>query len=175
MRTIETKLYKFSELSEKAKQKAIENMYDINVCFDWWMFAYQDAEQIGLKITSFDIDRGNYCEGKFIEDAQTVANKILLHHGEQCETYKTAKTFLSDWDQLVEKYSDGITKNKVAEGNECDFDNEADDLENEFLKSLCEDFKTILSNEYEYQTSKDAIIETIEADEYEFTEEGNRY
>lgn len=176
MRTIRTKVYKFSELSESAKQKAIEKMHDINFSWgDWWENVYEDAAQIGLKITGFDIDRGSYCKGEFLEDANYTANKIIQEHGHTCETYKTASGFLQDWSNLVEKYSDGIEKDKVAEDNEYEFDKDADDLENEFLKSICEDYRINLQKEYEYLSSEDAIIETIEANEYEFTKDGNRF
>ena len=36
MRTIRTKVYKFDELSEQAKQVAIEEHRDINVDWDWY-------------------------------------------------------------------------------------------------------------------------------------------
>ena len=49
-RTIRTKVYLFSELSEKVKQKVINDNYDINVDYEWWESAYEDAANIGLKI-----------------------------------------------------------------------------------------------------------------------------
>jgi len=46
------------------------------------------------------------------------------------------------------------------------------DIENVFLYNLIKDYKDLLQQEYEYQTSKKAVIETIEANEYEFTKDG---
>jgi hypothetical protein len=174
-RTIRTKVYKFNELNEDAKQKAIDTFYDINVMFEWWDQEYEDAEQIGCKIKGFDIDRGSYCDLEFTESAPQVADMILENHGETCETYKTAKQFLADRDALVEKYSDGINKNQVAEDNEYEFDNECDQLEEEFRKSLSEDYLIMLRHDYEYQTSKEAIVESIIANEYEFTKDGKLF
>jgi len=57
MRIKETKLYHFDELSEEAKQKAIEGLSDINTDYEWWESTYEDAENIGLKLTSFGLDR----------------------------------------------------------------------------------------------------------------------
>ena len=57
MKTLTINLYQFSELSDEAKEKAISNLSDINVDFDWWTNTYEDAARIGLKITSFDLDR----------------------------------------------------------------------------------------------------------------------
>ena len=172
MKTVTLNLYQFSELTDEAKENAIKELYDINVDSDWWANTYEDAAQINLKIKGFDIDRGSYVKAEFIESAYNTANLIILNHGESCETYKTAKSFIEDWNNLVSKYSDGVNINKVTEDNEYDFDNEADDLENDFLQSISEDYRIILSNEYDYLTSEKSIIETIEANEYDFTEYG---
>jgi hypothetical protein len=45
----------------------------------------------------------------------------------------------------------------------------------EFLCDLLEDYRIILSKEYNYQTSEETIKETIEANDYEFTAEGKLY
>lgn len=158
MRTVTTKAYLFNELSEKAKQNAIEKLYFINVEYDWWEFTYEDAENIGLKITSFNLDRNRHATGKFIQNAQYTAEKILMEHGENCQTYKTAFLFIQERGKL-----------DIDEQDE-----ELQDLEAEFLNDIIQDYSIILQNHYEYLESDSAIIETIEADEYEFTEDGTR-
>lgn len=173
MRTIEKTVYNFNELSDEAKDKAVNNLCDINVDYDWYQFTYEDASQIGCKIDGFDLCRGNYCNLEFVDSPDEVARQILASHGENCETYKTAKQFLSDRDNLVSQYSDGINTNVVSEDNETDFDNELDELEADFKKSLSEDYRIILSDEYDHLTSSEQIIETIEANQYEFDELGN--
>jgi hypothetical protein len=175
MKTLQINIYQFSELSEDAKQKATQKLFDINVYDEWWDSVYYDAKNIGLKITGFDLDRANYCNGNFLDTPTYTASKIISEHGEHCETYKTAKAFIIELAELVAKYSNGIETDIVADGNEYEFDSEADELETEFLNSLLEDYKTILKHEYEYLTSEEAIMQTIEANEYEFTEDGNRY
>jgi len=113
MRTqiIEKVLYKFEELTEEQKENAIEKLSDINVDFDWWQFIYEDAERIGLKITGFDIGRGSYCKGNFILSANEVAQNIFNKHGEKCETYKTAKNFMEDWQPVFNDYMDESSPN----------------------------------------------------------------
>ncbi len=170
----ETKTFTVYNLEDVKKdkallQKVLENYSNINVDHNWYNDTLDEvAKSIGLKITSFDLDRNRHAKGNFIEDANFTANKILTEHGEICETFKTAQTFLNDWKILVEKYSDGITKDKVSEDNEAEFDNEANDLESEFLTSLLEDYSIILQKEYEYLQSDKAILETLEANDYEF-------
>lgn len=174
MRTIETVAYNFDELSEEAKKKAIEGLADINVDYDWYAFIYEDAEQAGLKITGFDLDRANYCKAEFTEGAENCANLIIANHGETCDSYNTAKEFLKDRTELVKKYSDGIDLEEVHEDNYYEFDNELDTLEYNFQQSLSEDYLSMLKKEYEYLTSEEAIIQTIKANDYEFTEEGKQ-
>lgn len=175
MRTVRTKVYKFSELSDKAKEVALNECRYFNVDHDWWDSTFMDAERIGLKITGFDLDRNRHCTGHFIGDALECANKILAEHGEMCETYKTAQTFIQDRDALVEKHSDGVDLSIVSEDNEYEFDQECDELEEEFLASLLEDYSIILQKDYEYFLSDEAVEESIEANEFEFLETGKRY
>jgi len=171
MRTqvIKKVLYKFEELTEEQKENAIEKLSDINVDFDWWQFIYEDAERIGLKITGFDIDRGSYCKGSFILSASEVAQNIFNEHGEKCETYKTAMSFMEEWQPVFNDYMDESSPNYESGKSE----DKLMELEDEFLKSLLEDYRIMLSHEYDYQTSKEAIIETIKANDYEFDENGN--
>lgn len=172
MRTIETTVYKFNELSEQGKERAIENLCDINVNYqDWFDSCYDDAKRIGLKITEFDTYRGTI-KGQLNQYAYDTAIAIINEHGEQCDTHKLAKQFEKDWIALVAKFSDGIKTDTVMPEKDDEFDLEAKELENEFEKDLLQDYLVMLRNEYEYMTSKEAIIETIEANEYEFTEDG---
>jgi hypothetical protein len=161
-------LYKFEELSEEAKERAIENLWDINVDHDWWDSVYMDAENIGLKIDEFDIDRGSYARGKFTLSAEEVAANIMRDHGESCETYKTAENFLKEHDPVFASYMDENSPDYESRESE----EKLLDIESEFLKSLLEDYRIMLSEEYDYLTSDEAIKETIEANEYEFTKDG---
>jgi hypothetical protein len=94
MRTIrkEFPVYKFHELPEDVKDKAIDALYDINVDHEWWEYVYQDASDIGVEIKEFDIDRGHYCKIRFKGYADEIADAILRSHGNTCETYKTAES-----------------------------------------------------------------------------------
>jgi len=168
----ETTTYCFEELPEDIQEKAIENLYDINVDYSWWEFVYEDAENVLLKISEFDIDRASYVKADFIEYAENTAQKIIENHGDMCETFKTAEEYLKDRKELVKKYSDGVNIEEVAEDNELEFEDETEELDKEFLRAICEDYRVMLQNEYEYRTSEESIIETIKANEYEFTADG---
>lgn len=140
--TTTRKLFKFNELSEKAQDTAVEKLYDLNVDHEWWEYIYDDAKNIGAKITEFDLDRRNGIKFRFTLSPGKVAAKILANHGNGCETFKLAQQFKMDKD--------------------------AEELE----RALGLGYLSILKKEYEYQTSREVIIESIKANDYEFTEDG---
>lgn len=162
-------LYKLNELSQDAQDKAIESLWDINVDYEWWEWAFDDAERIDLRISEFDLDRSSYVKADFLESAEQTAHKIIDKHGNTFDTYRTAETYLSDRDELI------ATAPRDADGefeNEFKLDSDLDSLDEDFLHSLCEDYRIVLTREYEYLTSREAIVETIDANEYEFTATG---
>jgi hypothetical protein len=160
MRTIRTKVYQFSELSKAAQSKAVEVMNDINTDFNWWQFIYEDAAQIGLKLDGFEFDSASFVRnlgGEFTLSACEVAANIFRDHGENCETYKTAESFMEIWQPVFNTYM------KTEKGED-----KLIHLETKFLNTLLADYKQMLQDEYDHQCSREAIIETIEANEYEF-------
>lgn len=170
-------VYKFDELSPEAQQKALENLWDINVDYEWWDSTYDDAWNIDLKIKEFDLDRGSYVKAVFMGSAMDTAEKILQEHGEHCDTYKTASDYMVEYKKLVfyqcQDDADAISERDFDYIiNTPSWDIETDEIDDEFLRSLCEDYRIILQNEYEYLTSEEAIKDTIEANEYEFHEDG---
>lgn len=174
MRTVRTKVYKFHELTPEAQIKAINQFSDINVDHTWWEYTYMDAESAGIKITDFDLDRGTI-GGLLINSLTESCALIIANHGNGCESYKTAKAYLSEWVQLVKEHSDGVEIDKVHEDKEHEFDQLADELENQFKQSILKDYRILLQKNYDYLTSEEAITETIIANEYEFTKDGKQF
>jgi hypothetical protein len=158
-------LYKFDELSKEQQQKAVDNLRDINVDHDWWEFTYEDAERIGLKITSFDLDRNRHANGELLNAAEDVARKIIEEHGKDTETYKLAEQYLKDYKKIEPLY--------LADDES--FDDLYSELNTDFLSSLLEEYSVVLQNEYEYLCSDESVIETIEANDYDFTKDGKIY
>ena len=158
-------VYTFDELSDDAKQNAVENLYDLNIDYDWWESTYEDAKQIGCKIEGFDTGRGSNCD-LVCKDACRTARLILENHGNECDTFKLAEEYAKDHEKII------YDADKDEDG-EILYDADAlTDLDAEFERALGEEYLSILRQEYDYQTSEEAIIETIKANEYEFTEEG---
>lgn len=162
MRTIRTKVYKFEELSEQAQQKAIEWYISGNDLSYVWRDIKEDAKQIGLKIISLSDHKEN--EGEFLLAANEVAANIFNEHGGDCDTYKTAQEFMEKWQPVFNNYM------QTEEGED-----ELMEIENEFLKSLLDDYRIMYNKDIEFQNSDEAVEDTIIANEYEFTVEGNRF
>ena len=152
MRTIEIKQYEFSELTEQAKTKAVEDLWDINVNHDWYDFVYYDAKEIGCEISGFDLGRAQSIEFELLSDQNEVAHEILTTHGETTNTHKLAAKFKEEFVVVT--------------------DENLEQLEEKFTKDLAYEYWLILRDNYEYYTSEESIIETIECNEYWFTEGG---
>lgn len=146
MKTLTYKVYKFNELTEESKDRAVQTYYDINVEDDWWNMTYEDAERIGLKITSFDIGRARDIEGDFVDEPVKVAQSIKGEHGKSCDTYKVAIKYLDS----TAYEDDEVFKQDVLD---C------------YLKQL--------DNEYAHLISEDTIVETFKANDYDFLENGD--
>ena len=160
MRTVETVLYKFNE--HPRQDLLLIKHWDINVDYDWWDNVYDDAWDIGLKITGFDIDK-RVCSGSFLWEAKDVAEKVIQEHGTETGTYKAAQDFQAAYALLHLKYPYD------------DFEDELEEAEADLKENLCRAYLQILIDEYEYRTSEEQVKETLIANDYEFTIDGNIY
>ena len=166
MREITIKVYKLSELSEDAKQKAIESNYDINVNYEWWDCDYDNfiehLEEIGLTCEKFyfSTDRENYIEPV---NLKVIDGRLFLKACKVDLRIKEAKLILEETDFSVSesKY------NTPIETEDNDY--------SAIVQDKLSDFLIILKSDYEYLTSEKAIIETLEGNDYDFTVDGTLY
>lgn len=164
MRIKEIKLYKFNELTdERAKEKARDWFREGFDGSSAWEFIQEDAKNVGLIIESLDQHRAN--RGHFERFAENTAERILKDHGMSCATYDDAKIYL---DALK-----ALPRDEEGELSLYDQD-KAEELEKDFLQALLEDFRVLLEQDIEYQNEDEQVDEAIIANEYEFTEDGER-
>ena len=178
--TIVRELFKFDELSEKVQEKVIEKNWDWNVdCLDWWDGVYKDAATIGLKITEFDPGRRQSIDGKLTENLLDCCKLIRKNHGKDCDTFKTAKQYLTEYIEAFKKWFEAEDKEDYQNMKgkdwlkEFSYSDDAADVENDFRKALLGDYYSMLDREYDYLTSREAIIESIKCNEMEFQENGS--
>jgi hypothetical protein len=153
MRTVRIKVYKFDELTPAAKRKALNYFVDINTSDDWWTSIYEDADNIGLNLITFDVDT-NDIRGNLTIGFRYTVKTIHDEHGEKLETYKIA------------------SKYKKLDANVAEYSEEQELITERFLKELLAEYLRMLSEDLEYRTSDESIIETIKANDYEFTIDG---
>lgn len=103
MKKVEIEVYTYSELDEKAKAKAREWWRECAGQDEWWDAILDDARQVGIDITKFDIYRREI-GGNFLPmfDIETSRQAVKLLHGNTCRTYKIACQGGNDDEYLVD-------------------------------------------------------------------------
>lgn len=150
MRTITTtiNIYTFDELDDRAKEKARGWYREGALDYEWWDSVYEDAERVGLRITAFDLGRGQRCEGELIESVGDSVRAIFAEHGRECDTFKLAQAY-------YQRRHDGYPMD-----------------EDEYRKRLLEEYYIMLDHEYEYLMSDEYVDESIKENGYEFDANG---
>lgn len=177
MQEIITKVYNFDELNEKAQARALDWVSEAALSHDWFDTTQEDAGQVGVKIVEFDLYRRSI-EIRLTQSAIDVALNIKNNHGPDCETAKLAAEFIGQYDVFH-----GINGKLTLANKDEDFptqtlhelEDEWQGIENDFTQELGEEYLALLHREYEYLSSAEALKESIEANEYTFTEDGKRF
>lgn len=183
--------FKFSEASEELQQTILEKQYDINVDHDWWDFTYEDAGNVGFKITGFDLGGGNSIDIELTGCPKQAIEDIMKNNGKDCDTYKIAESYLNEYkteivaprnelqnefDNLDELEELTEIEKERYEEIDCllaDIEGAKEEMIEKFVEDIGECYLSILKKEYEYLTSKEAIIESIESNDYDFDENGD--
>jgi hypothetical protein len=145
METREVKVYRFSELPEWAKEKAIEDSY-LSYEYLWAddamasLFAW--AKVISLEITDYSIDWGNPSQWTIKYNDKHVDFDYTFNLDKDLTGYCMDYTLMIPW-------------NKTKDIDEC-----------------IEDFKQDCVADFEYQTTREHASQHFDANDYYFTEDG---
>ena len=181
MREITVKVYAFAELSNDAQERALNAFRYINVEYNWWEGSFDDIRAagglIGLDIGDIHFDTDLYCifdaHYRYVRGA---VKAIQAEFPRTTDLHDVARK-LQDLQKrhfysLSCAVKEGQSMNyyqcfRFGEDYECD------------LGDIIDDFahwaRILLRDEYEWLTSDEAVkemIEAIEANGYEFTEDG---
>lgn len=169
--TITITTYNFSELNEDAKEYALNKNRELGISNDWYADTFLGAEEMGVRISTFDLDRRQKIGGEFVWSEIEVADLILDNWGETTEMHKVATNFKKERDELCNnwEYIDG------APVNEEKLEDELNVIENKFEKDILWQYWILLRNEYKYLFSDEFLIGYFEDCEYQFTESGKVY
>lgn len=190
---------KFQDLTEEAQAAALDKLRDINVEFDWWTCSYEYFVDI---CSSFGLDiykiyfsgfwsqgDGASFEGDFewkepdfskIPDAIASSVQTLKEQSALVRTYDSDSYLIVGISQSGTYYHENTMSFEVTfydSGDDDDVEAMEMLLDEEGIKDAFRDiarwFYSCLEDEYEYLTSDEAIKETIDANDYEFDEDGN--
>lgn len=195
---VTTTLYTFAELDEPAQQKVLNMLWDINVDSDWWYtseldyFADYMLKEAGFDVRAKDILFSGFGNG---DDGASFSGSVdplaFMHSQHICNNLRAL--FCAIKSGAVSVYAQvKHANNRAYYGVVLDFESyveddvtqerydklkaQAEQLETAMLtaaEDLAHKIYTELRDCYEAQTSKESIIETIEINQYQFTQSGH--
>ena len=198
MKVVSTEIFKYNELSEKAKEKAREWYRKLNSQDNFWSESVIDDAKEAAKHLGFHIDKvyfsgfwsqgsGACFEGIF-RSSELEAGGIRAYAPQDTELQRIADEIEKIINQFYlvalkvrhsghyshENCTDFTVSITDNEDNEVDSKEAADAEKNliELSKSLMKWIYRNLEKEYEYQNTDEQIVENIEANDYNFTESG---
>ena len=164
MKTIKIKVYKFDELEKQTKEKVIENYRYINVDNTFWYDCIKEEfNSLGLEIQEFNLDRGNYAK-IYIDNLEETSKKIIEEFGDSVLIKQTAKNYINEYEKIQANFKEDE-----------DIEREVELLDEQYEKEYSEDILSYLRSSYDWEISDEAITETIEANDYDFTTDGKIY
>lgn len=197
MRIIETKAYQLHELSSEAQEKAIDDFrnHESYLDYGWWDFVYEDVKTIaslfGLEIDEIYFS-GFYSQGDgaCFEGCYSYKKGSVKAVEEYAPTDMELYGIVKGLQDIQRRYFYGLTANtkhrgyyyhsgcmavSVYQNDGMDYANI--DVEREvtdLLRQFADWIYTRLEDEHDYLMSDEGVRATIELNEYEFDEEGDR-
>ena len=197
MKTIEVNIYTFDELSDKAKQIAIdehrEAMYNNNyfsyyAIDDCYLFEPRHCEIVDLcpayadygkpifgntRKVYYDLDRNRHLDasnGIVINNEKMFLEWLEIPEGMHYKIdYKIRATKTRYPDTIIE-FDENYSDIEISEDERKILDN----AEVKFSNHM-DDVLNRISEAYEYYFSDEYIADNLEINEYEFTEDGKKY
>ena len=199
MKEITLKLYSINELSEESKQKAIEIYRENNTEVFWANETLDSLKGLfnacnGIKLKDYSL--GEYNSSLKIEFSQDevedltgkrafawLENNLLSYLRIPFHSLSDKDSKRRKLSQYGRYYRAGMIKPCPLTGY-CADEDFLDSLKKDIksgmtlgdsFRGLADEYQKIINNEIEHQNSDEYIIEHMEANEYEFLENGKRY
>lgn len=190
MKTKTIKLYTFDELSEEAKKKALEKLYDINVYDDYWYDDMLEEFKEDMKKMGYYVEnvyfRGFWSQGDGACFTGSVDILEYVKIKKLGNKYRKLLHYVKDMGGSVDITTSGryyhpetmrFEDNIIQMGSL--YDDEilqqatiiVDLIEKEAREKVDELYER-LEEQYDYLVSEEAIIDTIECNDYYFTKDG---
>jgi hypothetical protein len=187
VRTVETKVYKFDELNDNAKERAREWYRHGGFDYEWWDATYDDAKTC-LALAGFDVEKiyfsgfwsqgdGACFEGSWSAADTKPVKAMRAHAPKDKELHRIAAAMRAI--ARKDKAASMSVRHRGHYSHEgcTEFNVEARTafLEEAIIETSRDAMRWIyksLEREYEYLISDEQVDESIRANEYEFTEDG---
>lgn len=193
--TTRRELFAFNELPEDAQRRALEDLYDINTQDSFWYeYILDDAKEIGA-IMGIDIDQIYFSGSSPQGDDACFTGTYSYKKGavkavkEYAPLDETLHKIAQDLFEVQKRNFYGLSAIVSHSGHyyhryctdiAVDYDSPncqelSDEAESDIIDTLRDFMHWIHSSleaEYYYLTSEEAIKDTIDANDYEFTENG---
>ena len=178
MRKEEINIYKFSELSEAAKRKAIEDYFNPR-CFHW-VDEYFESLRLGLKWFGFDLD--NYSIDPIMAESGYYSFSDVFDFDKDEESF--GKELL---DYLKENYDiEKLLSGECIFTGYCGDEDFIDPIRSfvekprnitfiDLMEDCCNSLLSALQKDCEYQLTEEYMEDFFEANNYEFLENGELY
>lgn len=196
---VKTKVFGFKELSDEARQAAFEALGDINVDYEWWDTVYDDAKTIG-KLMGIDIDNiyfsgfsskgdGACFEGCY-EYVKGSRAAVKAHAPKDEELLRIATELAAVQRRCFYQVRAGVKHSGHYYHRFCtdiavDFESHISGHDYysphdeaavaELLRDFMHWIYRQLETEHDYLIGDAAIVETIEANDFEFAVDGELY
>lgn len=176
MQTKTYNVYKFHELTKEQQQKAIDNLRDTNVDYDGWHEFTIEDETARLNLLGYEDVKISY------SGFWSQGNGASFTAGGNIE--KLVPANMQKYVDRIAFKKSGHYEHEYTMSLDIDYNDEPlgntqiiefENLEKELLENARIEARAIysrLQNEYEYYTSDESIIATIESNDYDFTENG---
>lgn len=197
----EVKVYSIQDVKSNSEflEKVLEKHRDINTSFDWWDFIHEDFKEKNNEY--FDISNiyfsGFWSQGDgAMFEYTNISNRLKdifidgldlspmrkgwlrnnvyvsgkgIQRGHYCHEKSCSHSIYWEvdngdlyWDRTLYKWIQS-------------FESDFEDFVEELYVNLCTDLYSALEKEYDYITSHESILNSLEENDYEFTEDGNIY
>jgi len=191
MRQEQVNVYKFSELSDDVKEKVLDKFRDIETMHEYWDFIFENFKEDN----KFEVGE------IYFSGFSSQGDGAMFEYSDYDWKGWVNGLSLPEWKKRVLLACDvsvsGVHRGNYYHYNTCSHDCDIDlpgmythdnvckfigDFAEQFeqhikdeYKSLCSDLYRALEREYDDLTSDETVKESIEANEYEFFQNGTLY
>jgi len=189
-------VYSFDELSDTARQHALEKLYNINTNYEWWDSTFDDfktiADLMGIGVkniyfSGFSSQGDGACFSGDYRYKKGALSAVKDYAPLDKELHRIAKGFQDIQRRYFYQLSADISEPRGHYVHErsvtvdvehyerysMDIPIVIQDAIDELLRDMMRWLYKTLEEEYDWRTSEEQIIESIQANEYEFDSGGN--